>query len=83
MPYYEFQWTDELIEHLAEHDVTPADFETIVSDPEEVGTSRSSGADCCWGETVQGRYLFCVYDLAADGITVIPRSAFEVRRRGE
>ncbi|MFM9963801.1 MAG: hypothetical protein ACKV2Q_21535 [Planctomycetaceae bacterium] len=83
MPYYEYLWTDEIIEHLAEHDLTPEDFEDVVGAPNEVSKSRSTGADCCWGETADGRYLFCVYDLEDDGITVIPRSAYEVRQRGE
>ena len=33
MPYYEFQWTDEIINHLAEHGVSPEDFEEVVSNP--------------------------------------------------
>ena len=43
MPYYEFLWTDEIIEHIAEHDVAPEDFEQVVSSPEDVGASDSSG----------------------------------------
>ena len=43
VPYYEFLWTDEIIEHIAEHDVAPEDFEQVVSLPEDVGASDSSG----------------------------------------
>ena len=43
MPYYEFLWTDEIIEHLAEHDVAPEDFEQVVSAPDDVGASDSTG----------------------------------------
>lgn len=81
MPYYEYQWTDEIIDHLAEHDLTPEDFEDVASDPEATGISESSGSDCCFGETVDGRFIFCAYDVDADGITLIPRTAFEVPRR--
>ncbi len=47
MAYYEFYWTDETVEHLAEHGVTVEDFQDVVSEPEEVGESRSSGRPCC------------------------------------
>ena len=29
MPYYFFVWTPEIVEHLAEHDVTPEEFEEL------------------------------------------------------
>ncbi len=83
MPYHEFVWTDEIIEHLAEHDISPEEFEEIVSDPDGIDRSRSTGAMCSFGETVDGRNVICVYDLEPDGITVIPRTAYEVRRRGQ
>ena len=81
--YYEFVWTDEILEHLAEHDITPEDFEDVVSDPDDVDFSHSSGAPAAFGETADGRHILCVYDLLDDEITVIPRTAYEVRRRGE
>ena len=81
MPYYEFLWNDEIVEHLAEHDLTPEDFEEVVGDPEAVGISESSGSDCCFGETTDGRFIFCAYDTLEDGISVIPRTAYEVPRR--
>ena len=54
----------------------------IVSFPDRRGKSRSSGSPCCWGETPDGRYLFCVYEQL-DPMTIILVTAFEVRRRGE
>ncbi len=36
MPYYEFQWDDETIEHLDQHGVSPEEFEEVVSNPEEM-----------------------------------------------
>ncbi len=82
MAYYEFLWTDENTEHLAEHGVSVEDFQEVVCDPEEVGESRSSGRPCCWGETSDGRYLMCVFEKL-DEITVFPITAYETRRRGE
>jgi hypothetical protein len=43
MPYYHFVWSNETIEHLAEHGVTPDDFEDIVCRPDKVSRSRSTG----------------------------------------
>ena len=77
MPYYQFLWTDEIIEHLAEHGVTREDFEQVVSNPARIGVSRSSGHPCCWGETADGRELFCVYEYL-DDMTIIPVTAYEV-----
>ena len=46
-------------------------------DPKRLGMSRSSGRPCCWGETADGRRLFCVYEFL-DDITIIPVTAYEV-----
>ena len=83
MPYYDFLWNDEIIEHIAEHDITPEQFQNVVSHPESTDISYSTGAPCAFGETDDGRHIICIYDLEADGITVIPRSAYEVPRRGK
>jgi hypothetical protein len=80
MAYFEFVWTDEIIEHLAEHDVSPEDFQEVVREPEEIGESRSSGRPCCWGETPDGRYLLCVFEKLDDS-TILPITAYEVPRR--
>jgi len=77
MPYYEFVWTDEIIAHLAEHGVSPADFEEVVSNPSRISVSRSSGRPCCWGELADGRELFCVYEFL-DDMTIVPVTAYEV-----
>lgn len=82
MPYYEFFWLDETIEHLAEHGVTPEEFEEVVSNPEEIGESRFSSRPCCWGETADGRYLFCVFEKLDDA-TILPITAYDSRRPGE
>ena len=77
MPYYEFLWTDEIIAHLGEHGIGQDDFEAVVRNPNRVSVSRSSGRPCCWGDTVDGRHLFCVYEFL-DDITVIPVTGYEV-----
>ncbi len=77
MPYFEFVWTDEIVQHLAEHGVNQQEFEQVVSNPDRVGLSRSTGRPCCWGETMEGRPLFCVYEYL-DDMTIIPVTAYRV-----
>ena len=43
MPYFQFIWTEEIIEHLAEHGISQADFEQVVCHPQSKGLSRSTG----------------------------------------
>lgn len=82
MPYFDFLWTDEIVEHLSEHGVSPEDFAAIVCNPEDIGESHSTGRPCCWGETPDGRYLMCIFEKI-DESTILPVTAFETRRRGE
>lgn len=77
MPYFDFVWTEEIITHLVEHDISREEFEEVVSKPSRVSVSRSSGRPCCWGQTAGGRQLFCVYEFL-DDLTIIPVTAYEV-----
>lgn len=78
MPFYLFDWTPEILEHLAEYDVTPEEFEEVVSNPDDTDVSRSSGNPVSFGWTSTGRYLCCVYKLRDDGLSVEPVTAYEV-----
>lgn len=77
MPFYLFLWNDHIEEHLAQHGVSPNEFEEVVSDPDDVDQSRSSGRRIAFGGTSTGKYLACVYELLDDA-TVLPVTAFEV-----
>ncbi len=77
MPVFLFVWNDQIEEHVAEHGVTPDEFEEVVCDPDEVDQSRSSGRAIAFGETSSGKYLACVYELL-DETTVLPVTAYEV-----
>jgi hypothetical protein len=77
MPYYFFIWTPEIVEHLAEHDVTPEEFEEVLSNPDFEDTSRSTGNPLVFGLTSDGRYLCCVYRKHDDD-TIEPITAYEV-----
>lgn len=72
-----YLWTDEIIAHLAEHDVTPEDFEFVLDNPTKKGKSESSGRPCVWGYTEHGRHLIAVYQRL-DDLTILPVTAYEV-----
>ena len=77
MPYFEFLWTDEAIEHLAEHGITQDDFEEVVCDPLRNGESHSTGRPAAWGYTADGRYIIAIYE-EIDDVTLHPVTAYEV-----
>lgn len=77
MPAFDFLWTDEIVKHLAEHDVSQDNFECVVCNPTGKGQSRSSGLPCVWGYTEDGRYLIAIYELI-DELTILPVTAYEV-----
>lgn len=77
MPYYFFVWTPEIIDHLAEHDVTPEEFEEVVSDPDFEDVSRSTGNPLAMGSTSAGRSLCGVFKRLDDDV-IQPVTAYEV-----
>ncbi len=77
MPDFEFLWTDEIVEHLAEHGITQDDFEQVVCEPKSKGMSRSSSLPGAWGYTDDGRYIMAVYEQL-DEITILPVTAYQV-----
>ncbi|MBU4272316.1 MAG: hypothetical protein KKE86_06520 [Planctomycetes bacterium] len=77
MPFYYFIWNDRIEEYLAQHGVTPDEFEEVVCDPDEADQSQSSDRTIAFGETSTGRFIACVYELL-DDTTVLPVTAFEV-----
>ena len=76
MPFYWFVWTDEIIEHLAQHGVTREEFAAVVCNPQWQGNSASSGRPMATGWTEEGRYLLCVYEFI-DEVTILPVTAYE------
>jgi uncharacterized DUF497 family protein len=77
MPWYLFLWDEGTENHLAQHGVTPEEFEEVVCNPDSVGESRTTGRPIAFGYTSSGKYLACVYEMA-DQDTVVPFTAFEV-----
>ena len=77
MAFFNYLWTDEIVEHVADHGVSQDDFEAVVGNPTRRGLSRSSGLPAAWGYTEDGRYLIAVYE-EIDDVTIIPVTAYEV-----
>ncbi len=77
MPFYFFVWNDLLVDHLAQHEVTPEEFEQVVCDSLLDEVSRSSGRPVAFGLTDEGRRLLCVYEFL-DKNTILPITAYEV-----
>ena len=72
MPFLNFFWTDDSVEHIAEHGVSQEDFEHVVCHPSSKGFSRSSRLPA-----IGGRYIVAVYE-ELDEMTVLPVTAYEV-----
>lgn len=77
MPYYFFIWSQEIIDHLADHDVTQDEFEEVLSHPDYEDVSRSTGNPLAFGYTSEGRFLCCVFKRL-DPDTIEPITAYEV-----
>lgn len=77
MPFYFYVWTPEIIDHLKQHGVSPAEFEEIVGDPAYEEISRSTGNPLAFGITSGGRCLCCVFKRL-DEDTIEPVTAYDV-----
>ena len=63
MPISEFLWPEDRIEHIAEHGVTPEEFEEVCFGQSLVLRARATGQNPVYyvlGETESGRHVFCV-----------------------
>ena len=77
MPFLDFLWTDDAVEHIAEHGISQEDFEHVVCCPTSKGFSRLSRLPTAWGYTVDGRYVVAIYE-ELDEMTILPVTAYEV-----
>ncbi len=81
MPWYDILWNyddeDGNVAHVAEHGLTPDDVNAVLMDPEETGSSHSSGRPVAFGYTPDGRYICVVYE-EIDDTTLYPVTAFEI-----
>ena len=63
MPISRFLWPDDRVDHIAEHGVTPEEFEEVCFGRSLTLRAKAYGANPVYyvlGETDAGRHLFCV-----------------------
>ena len=80
MPFFDIIWNEAPggnVEHIAEHDLTPADVEEAIFSPIDRDFSRSSGLPILFGFTPDGRYILVVYEQI-DETTIYPVTAYDV-----
>lgn len=80
MPWFDIIWNYEPggnVEHIAENGLTPTDVETVICNPLETTTSRTSGRPVVIGYAPDGRLILVVYE-EIDDITVYLVTAYEV-----
>jgi uncharacterized DUF497 family protein len=68
------------VAHIAEHDLTKEEVESVLLDPSVVVTeSLSSGRPAAFGWTDSGRYIFVTWEpVDDDPPTIYPVTAYEV-----
>jgi len=85
MAYYEYLWSDEPgdnVEHIAQHGLTPGDFEFVFENFEGKAISNTTGLPLRFGYTEDGRHIVVVFEWADDEkILVLPVSAYETPER--
>ena len=89
MAIYEIIWPDDRVAHIANHSVTPEEFEEVCFGRALVLRGKSEGKNPVYyilGQTNSGRYLFCVvihfpdgkgYPVAARSMTNRERQRYE------
>lgn len=79
MPFYLFVWNEEIEAYLAQHGVTPDEFEEVVLGARQIVRSDSSGRPIVFGPTSSGKFLACVFEfLDDDEVEILPVTAYEV-----
>ena len=83
----EFLWPEDRVAHIARHGVTPDEVEEVCFGRAFVQRAKSQGSHPVYyvlGQTVAGRYVFCVVIQFPDGrgypITARPMTDKERRR---
>ena len=77
MPWYHIIWSDEAVAHLANNDVSPDQFEFVLTNAQRETVIRSTGNPAVVGQDQDGRLLFCVFKKL-DDVTVTPVTAYEI-----
>ena len=78
MAWYHYIWLESVVEHVADHGLTPDDFEHVFENFDSEGVSRSTGRPIRFGYTIDGRYIAVVFEWIEEDITVSPVTAYDV-----
>ena len=85
MAYYEYLWSDENggnVEHIAEHGLTPDDWEFVFENFEDEGISKTTGRLIRFGYTPDDRHIVVVFEwLDDEQILVLPMTAYDAPER--
>ena len=86
MNIHEFIWPEDRVDHIARHGVTPEEVEEVCFGKAFVQRAKSQGSNPVYyvlGQTVAGRYLFCVVIQFPDdrGYPVTARPMTDKERR--
>jgi uncharacterized DUF497 family protein len=66
-----------VVEHIAEHGLTPEDVEAVITNPIETSISRTTGRPVATGYAADGRLILVVYEQV-DDVTVYPVTAYDL-----
>ena len=87
MVIHEIIWTEDRVEHIAAHNVTPAEFEEVCFGHSLILRTKSTGANPVYqvlGQTIGGTFLLCIVIQFSDGkgfpVTSRPMTSSEERR---
>ena len=85
MAYYEYLWSDENggnVEHIAEHGLTPDDWEFVFENFEDEGISKTTCRPIRFGYTPDDRHIVVVFEwLDDEQILVLPMTAYDAPER--
>jgi len=65
------------VEHIEEHGLEPEEVDYVLLNPEATGKSHTTGRQCVFGYTPDGRYIIVVCEEVEDD-TIMPWTAYEV-----
>ncbi len=65
------------VRHIAAHDLTKEEVESVLANPEKRGRSRSSGLPLVFGTTHTGRFIAVVFE-EIETHSVRPVTAFDI-----
>ncbi len=75
MAWFEFIWTQYRVDKLAQHGLTPDDFEAAFAEYFDEEPSESSGNLIRFGYTADGRTIAMIFQWIEKDLSVIPITA--------